>query len=184
MNSVPRASFGRGDEALMCMRIYLLAIAFLSFAASANKDIGIPIGDVVDFVPTESAAQASTEIVIEGPFEGIFSVFERYRAHVNIDTGLLFMAEAEKLYRSFDTCANDTRRIWSELTQKYGKPARDENQAWWFNAGNRQKISLDCTIYGASGKIAMNMTVVDSNLARLTREEWEQKTWDRLQQRQ
>jgi hypothetical protein len=41
--------------------------------------------------------------------------------------------------------------------------------------GNQQKISINCKIYGASGKIAMNMTVVDSDLALATMKEWEDK---------
>jgi hypothetical protein len=75
------------------------------------------------------------------------------------------MAHAQKTYSSFETCSDDTIEIWSKLKNKYGKPTKDSNQTWWFDIGNRQMISIDCRIYGESGKIAMNLTVVDSKLA-------------------
>jgi hypothetical protein len=94
------------------MKIYLLIIALFSFAANANDYLGIPIGDIIDFEPIETETKASNQILIEGPFIGLFSIFDQYKAHVSVTSKLLFMAEAEKIYSSFETCSNDTIQIW------------------------------------------------------------------------
>ena len=158
------------------MKIFLLILALFSFTANANDYVGIPIGNLIDFEPIEAETKASKQIIIEGPFKGLFSIFGQYKAHVSVTSKLLIMAEAEKIYSSFEICSSDTIQIWEKLKQKFGKPAQDDNQTWWFNIEDQQKISINCRIYGASGKIAMNITVVDSDLAVTTMKEWEEKT--------
>ena len=150
----------------MKSKFYLLVVALFSIGASANDYVGIPIGSAIDFDPGDAENSPSAQILVDGPFDGLFAIFDRYRAHVSVDSGLLFLAEAEKTYSSFETCSGDTTRLWNSLKQRFGRPVQDNNQNWWFDIGNRQKISVDCTIYGKSGKIAMNVRVVDSGLAR------------------
>ena len=104
------------------------------------------------------------EIDIDGPFDGLFQIFDWYKAHIHTESNLLVMAEAQKVYSSFETCSNDTLEIWLKLKGRYGSPGQDENQTWWFDIGNQQIVSVDCRIYGESGKIALNMTAVDSTL--------------------
>ena len=165
------AWLGRCRNVSMTMKIYLPILALFSLAASANDYIGVPIGHSIEYAPGEAETTAAKPLIIEGPFEGLFSMFDRYQAHVSVSSGLLFMAEAQKAYSSFETCSNDTIQAWNKLKQAFGKPVVDEDQVWWFTIGNQQQISVNCKIYGASGKIALNATVVDTALARATMKE-------------
>lgn len=148
-----------------CMKVFALAIITISFTANANDFIGIPIGSAVDFQVSETENPGSSQFSVEGPFNGLFAIFGQYDAHVSATSGLLVMAEAERTYESFKRCSDDTTLLWTQLKQKYGSPAQDDNQNWWFDVGNQQKASVSCSIYGKSGKIALNMRVVDTALA-------------------
>ena len=149
------------------MTRYLTPLLFLaSLTAAANEVIGIPIGATLD--PVTTGEVESTPRVVEGPFEGLFGLFDRYNAHLEVSSQKLARAEAQKVYSSFGICSEDTRQIWNYLKQTYGNPTADENQAWWFDMGDQQRISVNCKIYGNSGKIALNMIVIDNELVHVT----------------
>ena len=145
--------------------ICALVVALQCLTATANEFVGIPIGEVIDAPSTVPTEDAGASLIVEGPFTGLFAMFDRYRAQVDTGSNRLIRAEAQKLYASFGPCSDDTIRLWNQLKQAFGPPLPDPDQAWWFDIGNRQEISVNCKIYGGSGKIALNVIVVDNDLA-------------------
>ena len=139
----------------------ILMVALVAPVASANDYLGIPLGAPVSSATAQAEPQT---LVIEGPFTGLFEIFERYKGQIGAESNRLAMAEAQRAYSSFGQCSDDTQLLWNRLRQAYGSPLPDEDQAWWFDMGNRQRISVNCKIYGGSGKIALNVIVVDTGL--------------------
>ena len=147
-----------------------LLLCLLPLATLANDYIGVPIGAPIERAELLADPDARNRFTVEGPFEGLFSRFDAYRAQLHEESNHLVRAEAQKVYTSFGECSDDTVRIWNQLKQEFGRPTADDSQQWWFDIGEHQRISVNCKIYGGSGKIALNLIVVDNELAHVTGE--------------